>query len=153
MSFQSIGVRCIFHLLPISLCLDSRMRQIYGFLPTLFTTENNNSPSPLSLERSFQEKPNIVPSFVFFSLQSHHIVNTMTHHAIFIPKRYTLKPLRSIFSPSRATTFLLSAEESFRLRGGKHSSPRRRKLVTADGRVFIDSKQKKAKKPPRWEKQ
>ena len=117
------------------------MRQIYGFLPTLFTTENNNSPFTLSIERRFQETPNIVPGFAFFSLQSHHIVNTMTHHAIFVPKGYILETVVIVFSPSRATTVLLSAEKNFRLRGECYLSPRRRFLVTAERRVFVDSEQ------------
>lgn len=68
----------------------------------------------------------------------------MTHHAIFIPMRYALKAVVFVFSPSRATTVLLSAEKSFRLRGECYLSPRRRFLVTAERRVFVDSEQGKA---------
>ena len=42
------------------------------------------------------------------------------------------------------TKFLFSAEKSFRLRGEYYLSPRRRFLVTAERRVFVDSEQGKA---------
>lgn len=147
MSFQSIGVRCVFHLLSFHSALIAARAANIRISADFVHNRNNNSPSPLSLERSFQEKPNIVPGFVFFSLQSHHIVNTMTHHTIFIPKGYILETVGLVFSPSRATTFLFSAEKSFRLRGECYLSPRRRFLVTAEKRVFVDSEQGKAKEP------
>lgn len=85
--------------------------------------------------------PNIELGFVFFSLQSHHIVNTMTHHAIFIPKRLRLNffgafilriELQNFSSPRR--NVFVSAENVTCHRGDDFSSPRREEFLSTVNR-------------------